>query len=470
MNKQVDSIKQALTLCGLEDGMTLSFHHHLRNGDFVLNQTLAAADSLGRRHLSINASSLFDIHAPLIDLIRRDVVTHLECNYMGARLGKEISRGLLADPVIFRTHGGRPADIASGQSPIDIAIIAAPTADCMGNCTGCLGPSACGSLGYTMADAAHAKKVIVVTDHLVPYPLEKISIPETQVDYVVVVDRIGNPEGIVSGTTRITRDPIGLLMAEWATQVIDASGLLKDGFSFQTGAGGASLATASFLKELMLKKQIQGSFAMGGITSYLVDLLKAGCFRCLKDVQCFDLGAIESLASNPAHEEVSALQYAAPQPAVRSSLVDSLDVVILGATEIDRNFNVNVHTNSNNEIMGGSGGHSDTAAGAKLAMIIAPLIRARLPLIVDEVHCISTPGNTIDVLVTQAGIAVNPARTDLRDRLNEAGLPVLSIEDLQLKAEKLTGKPLPNKATGRVVGQVRYRTGEIISELRAIND
>lgn len=48
------------------------------------------------------------------------------------------------------------------------------------------------------------------------------------------------------------------------------------------------------------------------------------------------------------------------------------------------------------------------AAGAKITMIIAPLIRARLPLISDRVTCISTPGATVDLLVTQKGIAVKP--------------------------------------------------------------
>ena len=109
-----------------------------------------------------------------------------------------------------------------------------------------------------MPDAMHAKHVIVITDDLRPYPLIDWSIPETQVDQVVCVDSIGDPKGIVSGTTKITRDPVGLAMAMEAVRVIRASGLLKDGFSFQTGAGGASLAAAKFLKDVMLKENIHG--------------------------------------------------------------------------------------------------------------------------------------------------------------------------------------------------------------------
>ena len=36
MNKLVRSIREAVSLSGVKDGMTVSFHHHLRNGDFVL--------------------------------------------------------------------------------------------------------------------------------------------------------------------------------------------------------------------------------------------------------------------------------------------------------------------------------------------------------------------------------------------------------------------------------------------------
>jgi citrate lyase subunit alpha/citrate CoA-transferase len=329
----------------------------------------------------------------------------------------------------------------------------------MGNCSGKYGKSACGSLGYAFADAMFAKKVVVITDNLVEYPLQDFSISEDYVDYVVTVDAIGNPKGIVSGTTQITRDPVGLVMASHAARVIEASGLLKDGFSFQTGAGGASLAAAKFLKDIMLEKNIQGSFGLGGITGYMVDMLQAGCFKRLMDVQCFDLKAVESIRNDPRHQEISAMQYASPSS--RSAVVDSLDVVILGATEIDTDFNVNVHTDSNGYIMGGSGGHSDTAAGAKLSMIIAPMFRARLPIVTDKVTCISTPGKDIDVLVTQGGIAVNPKNVELKQRLCDAGLPIIDIHELKEKTERITGKPNSIVKGDRVVAEVIGRNGDL---------
>lgn len=464
--KLVKTIREAIALAGLKDGMTISFHHHLRNGDYVLNLVMDEIAAMGIRDLTVNASALFDTHAPLLDHIKNHVVRKVQTNYISAGIGRQISAGLMDEPVEFRTHGGRPRDIALGITPIDVAFIAAPTSDPAGNCSGKYGPSACGSLGYAFPDAMYAKKVVVITDNLVPYPLTDASIPEIYVDYVVPVDAIGDPRGIVSGTTKITRDPVGLVMAETAARVIRHSGLLKDGFSFQTGAGGATLAAAKFLKEIMLREKIRGSFASGGVTGYLVDMLNEGCFTSLMDVQCFDLKAVESIRTNPAHHEISAMQYASP--AAKSAVVDHLDVVLLGATEIDTDFNVNVHTDSAGCIMGGSGGHSDTAAGAKLSMIIAPLFRARLPIITGRVRCISTPGRDVDVVVTQRGVAVNPAKPDLALRLKDAGLPIVDIHELKQIAERITGVPAVPPEGGRPVARVLSRDGEPLDVIRQL--
>lgn len=466
MSKLAATLQDALRACGLRDGMTVSFHHHLRNGDHVLNMVLAEAARMGIRGLTVQASAIFDVHAPLIDHIRAGVVTGIETNYMGSRVGRAVSEGILDKPVVFRSHGGRPAAIESGRVSIDIAFIAAPAADRMGNANGLEGPAACGSLGYAMPDARHAGHTVVITDHVVPYPLAPASIEETDVDQVVPVDSIGDPKGIVSGTTQITRDPVGLAIARYAAAVIEHSGLMVEGFSFQTGAGGASLAVTEFLKPAMKRAGVTGSFGLGGITGYLVDMLEEGYFSALMDVQCFDLRAVRSIAQNPRHQEISASRYASPL--AKSAAINSLDVVVLGATQIDTAFNVNVHTDSNGYIMGGSGGHSDTAAGARLAMIVAPLFRARLPIVVDKVLCVSTPGSTVDVLVTQRGIAVNPARPDLRDRLRAAGLPVYAIEDLKRMAEKVTGVPRDIPPLGRAVADVEYRDGAIIDRIGCV--
>lgn len=458
MSKVVGSLREAISAAGLRDGMTVSFHHHLRSGDYVINMVMNEIAAMGIKNLTVNASSLFDVHAPLAEHIKSGVITKIITDYMSAGLGKYISAGIMEQPVEFMTHGGRPTAIMQGKTPIDVAFVAAPAVDGDGNCTGKIGRSACGSLGYAFADAEYAKKTIIITDGLCE-KLEEPSIDGKFVDFVVCADEIGDPRGIVSGTTTITRDPVGLIMARDAADVIKYSGLLKEGFSFQTGAGGASLAAAKFLMDIMLEEKIRGSFGLGGITGYMVDMLRAGCFEELRDVQCFDLKAVESIRTDPRHHEISAFEYASP--ANERAWVNSLDAVILGATEIDTEFNVNVHTDSAGIIMGGSGGHSDTAAGAKLAMVIAPLFRARQPIITDRVNCVSTPGKDIDVLVTQYGIAVNPKNEELRDRLIRAHMPVVSIEELKAKAESLCGVPKALEHGERVVAKVIGRSGEV---------
>ena len=435
-SKVVSSLREAIRLSGLKDGMCVSFHHHLRNGDYVVNMVMEQISAMGIRDLTVNASALFDVHLPMLEHIKNGTVSRLLTNYMSAGLGRAISGGVMDQPVEFRTHGGRPRDIAGGETPIDVAFIAAPSSDTMGNCTGKVGKSACGSLGYAFPDAQYAKKVIVITDELVPYPLCGWSIPEIYVDYVVAVDAIGDPAGIVSGTTRMTRNPVAITIAQTAARVIASSGLLKDGFSFQTGAGGASLATAMYLEKIMKQQNIHGSYAQGGITGLLVDMLNEGLFRALLDVQCFDLKAVASIRENPCH------------------------------CEVDTSFNINVHTDSNGSIMGGSGGHSDAATGSKLALIAAPLFRGRLPIVRDRVTCISTPGQDVDVLVTQAGVAVNPKNTELRERLRAAGLPVVDIHELKERAERITGVPAPLPVSDRVVAKVISRDGELLDTIR----
>ena len=462
-NKIVASIRDAIISAGLKDGMTISFHHHMRNGDYVLNMVMDEIAAMGFKDLTLNATALFDIHLPLIDHIKNGVVTTLMTNYMSAALGKQICAGVMENPVQFRTHGTRPDDIVHGRTPIDIAFVAAPQSDDMGNCTGKYGKSACGSFGYAIIDAQYAKKTVVITDELVEYPMVGFTVPEVYVDYVVVVDAIGDPNGIVSGTTRITRDPVGLVMAQTAAKVVEHSGLLVDGFSFQTGAGGATLAGAKYLKDIMLAKGIKGSYVMGGITKYLVEMLQAGCFKTILDGQTFDLDSIDSLRNDPRHQEVSLYHYAGPN--APSCIVNSLDTIFAGATEIDTDFNVNVHTDSNGFIMGGSGGHSDICAGSKMSVIITPMFRNRLPMIRDRVTTITTPGKDIDVVVTQGGVAVNPKNVELRERLKAAGLPIVDIHDLQAKAERMTGKPQPIRHGDKVVAEVIYRDGTVIDRI-----
>jgi citrate lyase subunit alpha/citrate CoA-transferase len=220
--KLLANLDEAIAAAGLKDGMTISTHHALRNGDYLLNRVMQTIDSLGIRDIKIASSSIHPVHAELIPYIRKGVITGLECGVNGL-IGELISKGELDCPVTVRSHGGRARSLISGEVAVDVAFIAAPCCDECGNMNGISGPSACGSLGYAMVDALHARTVVAVTDNLVPYPVTPISIPQTLVDYVVAVDRLGDPAKIVSTTTRITTDPIGLLIAKYAAMVIEAS-------------------------------------------------------------------------------------------------------------------------------------------------------------------------------------------------------------------------------------------------------
>jgi len=459
------NLQEAIERCGLRDGMTIATHHHLRNGDFLLNHVVRMIDHMGLKDIAIASSSVHPVHAELVPLIREGVVTSLECGVNGL-IGELCSRGELSCPITVRSHGGRARAVASGQVPIDVAFIAAPACDEYGNMNGANGPSAFGSLGYAFTDALHARHVVAVTDALVPYPAAPVSIGQADVDWVVEMERLGDPRKIVSTTTRVTTDPVGLQIARYATQVIEASGYLRDGFAFQTGSGGTSLAVAENVRNLMRAQRIKGSFGCGGITGYFVDMLEEGLFQALFDVQCFDLKAVESIRRNRNHLEISADTYANPFNA--GAVVNRLDVVILGATEVDVDFNVNANTESNGYLLHNTGGHSDTAAGAKLAIIVAPSMRGRLPIVRDAVTTITTPGATVGAVVTERGIAVNDRYPELKAELLRRKAPVKDIRQLQREIEAITGAPRPLEFDDQVVALVEYRDGTIIDAVRRV--
>lgn len=464
--KVLDSLEQAITNSGLKDGGTISFHHAFRDGDKIVNMVVAKLAAMGFKNLTLAPSSLSDCHAPLIEHIKNGVITKIFTSGLRGKLGQAISAGLMREPVHIHSHGGRVHLIQSGEIAIDVAFLGVPCCDALGNANGSGGKSRCGSLGYAMVDARYAKHVILLTEELVPYPNSPRSIRQDQVDAIVQVDEVGDPTRISSGATRITKNPRELLLARWTTEVVKKSGYLEDGFSMQMGTGGASLAVAPLLQGEMEKRGIKASFALGGITGHMVRLQELGLIGKLLDTQCFDGDAAGSVGRNPNHLEISTNEYA--NPSSKGASVTQLDFVILSALEVDVNFNVNVITGSDGVFRGASGGHSDTAEGAALSIIVTPLVRGRIPTVVDNVTTIITPGSTVDVLVTDHGIAVNPARPEIRQRLEEGGLPVVSVEHLRDRAMLLTGKPAPLPFTDRIVGVIHCRDGSVIDVVRQI--
>ena len=472
VSPKLATLEEAIRRSGLKDGMTISFHHHFRGGDKVVNMVVDKLAEMGFKDLHLAASSLSDVHAPLIEHIRNGVITRISTSGLRGELAKEISHGLMKEPVIFRSHGGRGSAIANGDLHIDVAFLGAPSSDPLGNACGYSrsenAKSICGSLGYALPDAQYADKVVIITDDLVPYPNTPNAISERNVDFVVVADSVGDSSKISSGAIRDTKNPRDILLAQQAAKVIINSGYFKNGFSIQTGSGGASLAAVKFIRESMIENNIVADFALGGITAHMVKLHEEGLIKRLIDVQSFDKVAAESLRKNPMHKEVSANEYAsADEP---GSAVHYLDIVILSALEVDVNFNVNVLVGRDGIIRGAIGGHPDTAADSALSIIVCPLLRGRIPCVVDEVTTLITPGSNVDIIVTEYGIAVNPRRPELKERLAKAGLKIVDIHDLRDKAMSVIGQPAELPFGDKVVGVVMNRDGSVMDVIKNIKD
>jgi len=224
-NKTVPDLKTALKKAGIKDGMTISTHHHFRNGDLVANQIFDVAAELGVKDLLWFPSASFPCHAPIINHLESGVVHHIEGS-MNGPLGDYCSHGKMRGLGVLRSHGGRYQAVQDGEVHIDIAVIAAPTADPFGNANGLTGPSACGLLGFALADSQYADKVIVVTDNLIDFPCLPWQIQGNYVDYVVELDKVGEPEKIISGTTQITKSPDRLLIAELTARFVKEAGIL----------------------------------------------------------------------------------------------------------------------------------------------------------------------------------------------------------------------------------------------------
>lgn len=465
-SKMVGSVREALLKCGVRDGMVLSFHHHFRDGDYIVNMVMEEVAALGVKDITICASSLGAAHDPVAALIEQGVVTGIQSSGVRGKIGEAISYGKLKTPAVIRSHGGRVRAIEEGDVHIDIAFIGAPTSDEYGNARGVGGKSDCGVLSYSMVDAKYADQVVVITDCLVPAPNFPPSISMVDVDYVCVVEEIGNPAKIVSNVVRMTKDVRELKMADYCTRIIARSPYFKDGFSFQTGAGGASLAVNSMLRPIMEEKGIHMGFAIGGITKPICDLLEAGLVRNIVDAQDFDLGAIESIKKNPNHYEISTSEYANPMN--KGAFVNQLDFVILGALEVDVDYNVNVVTGSDGIVRGAPGGHPDTSAGSNCSIIVAPLVRGRIPTVCDKVVTVVTPGEAVDIVVTDYGIAINPRRQDLIDAYKDSDLPVMTIEELRDIAYSIVGTPEEIQFDDQVVGIIESRDGTILDVVRKI--
>lgn len=464
-NKVVASLKEALQSAGIRDGMTVSTHHHLRNGDLVALHLFQAISELGVADITWMPSAAFPCHAELIPFLVRGTIRKIEGSLNGA-LGHYASDGKMNGLAVLRSHGGRYRAIQDGDIQIDIAVIAAPSSDKFGNANGVHGPSACGGLGFAFADAQYAEHSIVVTDNLVEFPNLPIQIYGNWIDQVVVVDSIGDASQIVSGTTAITRSPERLLIAKNAAEFVKKTGIMRDGFSFQAGAGGISLAFTVFMRDAMIENQVRASFIRGGSNKYVVEMLEAGLCEAILDGQTFDLDGVRSMRENPNH--VMTTPMTSYNFHGKGNFASMVDCVVLGATEVDLDFNANVVTHSDGLLLHGLGGWQD-ALYAKCTMLTLPTFRNRIPMIRDRVTTLCGPGELVDVVVTERGIAVNPRREDLLEASHRAGLELTSLTSLKESAEALCGGP-PNSASlsTDMIGVVEWVDGSLIDSIARI--
>lgn len=457
------TLNEALDALKLRNGMSVSFHHHLRNGDYVLNMVLRELYVRDVLAMKLYPSAIFPVHTSIMEGLENGNIESITTNYMRGPVSDYLFDHGIDGQVRMQTHGGRARSIIEGENPIDIAFVAASAVDAQGNASGLEGKSACGSLGYAAEDVAHAGMVVLITDTRIE-TLKHPQIDAGDVDMVVEVEAIGDRAGIVSGTLSITTDPLGLKIARDAMRFLNGTGMIKDGVSFQSGAGGISLAITQAFTQTLKRDNVHASFFTGGITQHHTRALEQGLVDNLYDVQCFDMAAIDSLKRNPNHHFISASDYANPNNDARK--IKALDIVILGAAQMDCDFNVNVTTDARGVIMGGSGGHSDTAEDAKLCVVVSPLFKGRMPLITERVTTITTPGAHVDVLITERGIAINPLRTDLIERFKDSTLPLFTIEALMHKARALSGKPKTPRVPSGTLGRVESRHGVTLDVLR----
>ncbi len=466
-DKLCASIREACEKCGAHDGMTFSFHTEFRDGDYVASMVAKVlVEEMGLKDLHVAATSLGSAQDIFADYMEKGIIVEAQTSGVRGRIGEVISAGKMDKPVIIRSHGGRPRAVEAGEVHIDIAFLAAATSDCCGNAKGQGGKNNCGSMGFANHDAHFADHTVIITDTLVPFPNLPSSISCIDVDAVCVVDAIGDPKKIATKEARMTDNPRELMMAENVANVIAATPYFKDGFSFQTGVGGPSLAVNRFLEEHMKKAGIKMSFALGGTSSAICALQDKGLVDYILDTQDFDQGAAAHLFSNPHHIEIDLSEYA--NAGNKGAYVNKLDYVVLSALEIDTKFNVNVITGSDGVLRGAPGGHPDTAAGSKCCIIVTPLTRGRMATVCKDVVTVTTPGDCVDVLVTDYGIAVNPARQDLIDCLDKAGIKHVPIEQLQEKAYELVGEPDPLQWEDKVVAVVEARDGTILDVVRQV--
>ncbi len=217
---------------------------------------------------------------------------------------------------------------------------------------------------------------------------------------------------------------------------------------------------------MMRQRKIKARFVRGGSTQYLVDMLEEGLTDYILDGQTFDLEGVRSMRENPGHQNTS--PFTSYNWHGKGNFASMLDAVVLGATEVDVNFNANVVTHSDGRLLHGIGGWQNCLA-SKCTILPIPSFRDRIPVVVDHVTTLCGPGELIDVIVTERGIAINPLRRDLHEQLSGSSLPLRTLDEIKSEVEEICGGAAEKPVLGeKVVAAIKWVDGTVIDSVRQV--
>jgi citrate lyase subunit alpha/citrate CoA-transferase len=469
----------------INDGDTISYPHYYRTGDQGLRLIVEKLRQTGKKNIKVYGNAFFDNVDPwFMEAVKEGTIGGIYGNVY-RKLGASVVKGEFLPWVsVGFSHGNRVRKMQTGEVTIKVAFGPVPIADVYGNANGLMGKPEhlCGPVGLFSADAEYAEHVCLlagtVSDSLVmPTPLSM-----EQVDFVVKVDTPGLAAGIGSGTLDMNKareNPFNAQVAENVTRVIKASGVVKDNFAFQVGSG-AGLIILENIRAMLKETGTRANFSIGGITSLHVDMLDEGTIRRLMHGQLFEPSphVFESLLKNHNHHEITTAYYASV--ANKEAAVNMLDLAVLSTLEVDLGFNLNTVC-AGGRIIGGIGGGQDVAAGADLTIIFMPLATGKdgkgFPKVVEKVFTRTTPGEVIDVIVTEEYAAVNPkSKSSYKDaileRAKEFGVKLVTIEELRAKsvekAESFGKIPPDVRTTDEVVHLIEWRDGSLLDTIKRL--
>lgn len=469
----------------IRDGDTISYPHYYRTGDQGLKLVVETLRKTGKKNIKIYGNALFDNVDPwLIEAVKDGTVGGVYGNVY-RKFGQHVTAGELLPWVgVGYSHGNRVRKLQTGEVNVRVAFGPVPIADIYGNANGLMGKPEhlCGPVGLFSADAEMAEYVCLLAGTVSESLIMPTPLSMEQVDFVVPVDAPGLSSGIGSGTLDVEKarsNPFNAQVAENINRVIKASGVVKDNFNFQVGSG-AGLLILENIRAMLKEEKIRANFSIGGVTSLHVDMLDEGTLYQLMHGQLFEPSprVFESLLKNHHHHEITTAYYASV--ANKESAVNMLDLAVLSTLEVDLEFNLNTVC-ANGRIIGGIGGGQDVAAGADLTIIFMPLATGKngkgFPKVVDKVYTRTTPGEVIDVVVTEQFAAVNPkSKCSYRDAILEKGkdfgVELVSIEELHEKsmarALEFGTLPSPAETTDEVVHVIEWRDGTLLDTIKKV--